>query len=343
MSQNQLTESKNKLKSLIQSDNFRAELGKTLPRHLSPDRFARIAITALTRTPKLAECTQASLFKCLLDLSSAGLEPDGRRAHLIPYGKECTLVIDYKGLVELIRRSGDVTSVRAETVCENDEFDWVNGEVTHRVNWRQPRGKIQAVYAEARMKSGEIQTATMTVDEVEAIRKRSQASNSGPWVTDWGEMAKKTAVRRLSKMLPLASEVSEAIDRVDQPLEGSMRNVTPADESVFDQAFSAEPEEAAPETGSATGTRPAKKAAKKAAKGGSATRTTISKERVNEITERLLDENRSDRWFIGLVAETYPDCPAKELSELTDNEADAGLALWPNPESESGAEGGDAQ
>lgn len=199
------------LKKLINSQSMMDQFRRALPRHLSPDRFARIAITALTRTPKLQQCTPESLMKCLLDLSATGLEPDGRRAHLIPYGNECTLIIDYKGLVELIRRSGEVVGLRAETVCEFDEFDWVNGEITHKVDWRRPRGEVQAVYAEAKMKDGETQTAVMTREEVEAIRERSRAGNNGPWKTDWSEMAKKTAVRRLSKMLPLSSEVAQSV------------------------------------------------------------------------------------------------------------------------------------
>ena len=157
--------------------------------------------------------------RCLLDLSSLGIEPDGRRAHLIPYGNECTLIIDYKGLVELIRRSGDVTGIRAETVCEHDEFDWINGEITHKVDWRRPRGQVQAVYAEAKMKDGDIQTAVMTVEEVEAIRQRSRAGNNGPWKTDWSEMAKKTVVRRLSKMLPLSPEAQDNISKDDTQFE----------------------------------------------------------------------------------------------------------------------------
>jgi recombination protein RecT len=170
--------------------------------------------------------------KCLLDLSAMGLEPDGRRAHLIPYGKEATLIIDYKGLVELIRRSGDVISIRAETVCENDSFAWTNGQVHHAVDWRNPRGKVQAVYAEAVMKSGERQSAVMTHDEVEGIRRRSKAGNSGPWVTDWPEMAKKTAVRRLSKMLPLSSEIMQHVEADDDQFR-NVRNVTPSAPPVF--------------------------------------------------------------------------------------------------------------
>jgi hypothetical protein len=159
-----------------------------------------------------------------MDCSALGIEPDGRRAHLIPYKDQCTLIIDYKGLIELVRRSGDVAAIRAETVCENDGFDWENGNITHRIDWRKSRGEVQAVYAEAKLASGETQTAVMTKDEVEGIRKRSRAGTSGPWVSDWGEMAKKTALRRLIKLLPLSVEIADAVERDDDRVE---RDVTP--------------------------------------------------------------------------------------------------------------------
>lgn len=225
------------LKGLLSMANVQEQLARALPRHLTPDRFVRVAITALTRTPKLAECTQESFMKCLLDLSAMGLEPDGRRAHLIPYENrkegivECQLIVDYKGLVELIRRSGDVVSIRAETVCEKDGFSWNNGIVSHEVNWREDRGKVQAVYAESVMKSGEKQTAVMTLTEIEGIKKRSKASSFGPWVSDWSEMAKKTVVRRLSKMLPLSSEIMDHVTKDDDQF--AMRNVTPAAPPAF--------------------------------------------------------------------------------------------------------------
>ena len=213
------------LKTIINSDAMRDQFARALPKHLAPERFARIAITALSKTPKLQECTKESVMKCLLDCSAMGIEPDGRRAYLIPYGRECTLIVSYMGLIELIRRSGDVSSIRSETVCANDAFAWRDGVIEHEIDWRKPRGEVQAVYAEAKLKSGEVQTAVMTKDEVEAIRKRSKSGNSGPWVTDWAEMAKKTAVRRLSKMLPLSSEIMDQITKDDAQFDG-MRNVT---------------------------------------------------------------------------------------------------------------------
>ena len=213
------------IRSLISSDKFKEQVQLALPKHMTPDRFARIALTALTRTPKLQDCSQQSLLKCLMDLSAMGLEPDGRNAHLIPYGNEATLVVDYKGLIKLVRNSGDVVSIRAENVCENDEFSWENGIITHKVNWLKPRGNFLAVYAEAKLRSGEVQTAVLTNDEVESIRKRSRSGNSGPWQTDAGEMRKKSALRRLCKLLPLSAEAEEHIDRdADVVFE---RDVTP--------------------------------------------------------------------------------------------------------------------
>jgi len=232
------------LKELISGDKFKEQVALALPKHMTPERFTRIALTAITRTPKLQDCSQASLFKCLLDLSAAGLEPDGRRAYLIPYGNECTLILSYMGMIELVRRSGDVVSIRSELVCENDEFTWENGKIVHKVEWRKPRGEIQAVYAEAVLRSGETQTATMTKDEVDAIRKRSRSGSSGPWVTDYGEMAKKTSLRRLCKLLPLSPEVAEHIERDQDVREIEVVSVPKATLKLPSQELSDETEKA---------------------------------------------------------------------------------------------------
>jgi recombination protein RecT len=204
------------IKTLLGGEIFRKQVALCLPKNLAPDRFCRIAITALTRTPKLAECTQRSFFGCLLALSQYGLEPDGRRAHLIPYGKECTLIIDYKGLVELIYRNANVASVYASVVCTNDLFVWDRGQIKqHVIDFKEKRGEVYAVYAIIRMKDGSELADCMTKEEVEAIRKRSKAGQSGPWVTDWAEMAKKTVVRRLSKYVPMPSEITQAFNGDD--------------------------------------------------------------------------------------------------------------------------------
>jgi len=216
------TTGKNDIRSLLASDTFKNQVALSLPSHMTPDRFARVALTALTRTPKLMDCTRESLLRCLMDCSSLGLEPDGRHAHLIPFKDTVTLVIDWKGLVALARRSGDVAVFRAELVKEKDSFSWTNGTVTHDINWRTDRGKTECVYSYVRFKDGAEDWEVMTLAEVEAIRKRSRSPNVGPWVTDFDEMAKKTVIRRHSKRLTLSPEFSDALDKDDDRLESSV-------------------------------------------------------------------------------------------------------------------------
>jgi recombination protein RecT len=209
------------IRSLILSDSAKKQFAAALPRHLTPERFTRIALTAINRTPKLMQCTKESLLTCLLDLSQLGLEPDNRKAHLIPYENRklnktiCTLIIDYKGLVELARRSGEISDIHADVVCENDHFEYsfgTEGKLVHKPAIKD-RGNVTAAYSFVKLKDGSSSYEVMNKEEVDAIRERSKAGNTGPWVTDWKEMAKKTVFRRHSKWLPVSPEFQEAIDK----------------------------------------------------------------------------------------------------------------------------------
>ena len=209
------------IRDQLESASFRGEIAKVLPSHMTAERMVRVAVTALTRTPKLAECSQKSFFKCLLDLSSWGLEPDGRRAHLIPYANECTLVLDYKGIVELCFRSGYVRNIHADVVREGDLFEFSLGRVTKHTPWAflpaseraTAAGDIVAAYCVVELKDDAVKHEVMTRGEIDGIRDRSKAGKSGPWVTDFAEMAKKTVFRRASKWLPLSAEVHDAFSR----------------------------------------------------------------------------------------------------------------------------------
>lgn len=209
------------LKGLLNGADFKSAVQAALPRHLTAERFIRVAITGLTRIPKLQSCTPESFFKCLLDLSAMGLEPDGRRAHLIPYGTECTLIVDYKGIVELVRRSGEVSYIHADVVYEGDEFDFKFGSgafLTHKPNLDGERKKRRAVYSFVKMKDGSEDFFVWGMAQVEAIRQRSKSKDSGPWKTDYDEMAKKSVFRNQSKWLPFSSEVKDAIERDDDQI-----------------------------------------------------------------------------------------------------------------------------
>lgn len=236
------------IKERLQSPEFIAALGETMPTHCKPERMARIAITALTRTPKLAQCDQASFFRCLLDLSQWGLEPDGRRAHLIPFDNrkrgvtECQLIIDYKGYVELAYRSGVVRNIHADVVREGDVFDYSTGRIVKHVphflrrdaSKPQKSGEVFAAYCVVELDGGTVKTEVLSHDEIEGIRKRSRAGNNGPWVTDWCEMAKKTAFRRATKWLPLSAEIREAFERDDDVIEGVAAPARPVASTLDD-------------------------------------------------------------------------------------------------------------
>ena len=207
------------IKGLIESEDFKEQVARALPKHLTPDRFLRVALTALLRTPKLKDCEQSSFFNSLLTLSQLGLEPDGRLAHLIPFENrkrqitECQLIIDYKGLVDLAMRSGTVANIHADKVCENDVFEFDRGTIVkHAIDFKQPRGKAYAYYALVRFKDGSEKCEVMPLDEVKGIQSRSRAGQSGPWQSDFDEMAKKTAFRRLSKWIQLSPEFRSALD-----------------------------------------------------------------------------------------------------------------------------------
>lgn len=209
--------------------NVRAALGKmqgqlalALPRHMTPERMARVAMTAIQKTPALQECTTYSLIGAIVEASQLGLEPDGvlGHAYLVPFrnkktgNKECQLIPGYKGLIDLARRSGQLSTIYAHIVRERDDFDFAYGLepiLRHRPTDSPDAGRIIAVYAVAKLRDGGVQFDVMWKREVEAIRKRSKASNDGPWVTDYDEMAKKTVLRRLCKMLPASVEMHRAV------------------------------------------------------------------------------------------------------------------------------------
>jgi len=216
------------LRGQLSGEYFKSQIALALPKHMTADRFVRVALTALLKTPKLADCTTESVIECMLNCSALGLEPDGRRAHLIPYGNKCTLIVDYKGIVELAKRSGDVSNVFAQVVCENDSFQWENGEVKHQIDFRRDRGTMFAVYAQISFKDGTKQVDVMTKAEVDAIRKRSKSGQSGPWVTDYNEMAKKTVFRRASKWVTLSPEVADALEKEEDFTDIKSHVSTPA-------------------------------------------------------------------------------------------------------------------
>lgn len=188
------------------------EIEKALPAHMNADRMARIALTTIRTNPKLLECSLPSLMGAVMQAAQLGLEP-GLVGHcyIIPYGKEATFIIGYKGMIDLARRSGNMESIYAHSVYENDDFEYEYGlqpKLVHKPSMKE-RGAFIGAYAVAHFKDGGYQFEFMPKSEIEKRKQRSKSHKNGPWVTDYEEMAKKTVVRHMWKYLPISIEVQQ--------------------------------------------------------------------------------------------------------------------------------------
>lgn len=197
-------------------DRSRQQIKMALPSHMNSDRMLRIAMTSVQKTPELLNCTPQSLIGAIIQSAQLGLEPDGvlGHAYLIPYGKVCTFIPGYKGLLALARRTGEISTIQAEVVHSKDVFEFELGlhpKLRHVPTDEEDEGTFVAAYAVATLKDGGIQFVVMRKNAIEKIRKRSKAANAGPWVSDFLEMAKKTTLRRLCKLLPCSVELEKAV------------------------------------------------------------------------------------------------------------------------------------
>ena len=196
------------------------QFANALPKHINTDRFVRIAITTIRQNPKLAKCSQESLLGALMVSAQLGLEPGVLgQCYLIPFENkksgtvECQFQIGYKGLIELLRRSGQLSDIYSYTVYENDDFNIEYGlsrTLTHKPNFDE-RGEIKGFYAVAILKDGAKAFEYMTKDEVtyheEKYRKGSYKNDI--WNKNFEEMSQKTVVKKLLKWLPVSVEFLE--------------------------------------------------------------------------------------------------------------------------------------
>ncbi|MBU9592718.1 recombinase RecT [Burkholderia multivorans] len=214
-------------------ESQKATLAAVLPSHVSPDRMLKIALGALRTTPKLMECTVESLMGAVVQCSQLGLEPNTPLGHayLIPFEKkkkvggewvtekvETQIVIGYKGLIDLARRSGQVVSIAAHAVYEHDHFDYafgLNEKLEHKPAM-SARGRVIAFYAIAKLVGGGHAFEVMSAEQVNEIRDASQNykfardKEKTVWGQHYEEMGRKTVLRRLFKYLPVSIELASA-------------------------------------------------------------------------------------------------------------------------------------
>ena len=218
------------LRQLIASDAMKKQMALALPKHLTPDRMARCALTALLKNPTLLKADQSSFTLALMNLAQWGLEPDGRRAHLVPFWNskanrfDVVAIPDYKGLVELVLDGGNVSGVHCSEVCEYDDFEYNMGQIVrHKIDFQKPRGDVYAYYALVTMKEGSPKAEVMSLEEVQKIRDASQGwrafmakkVSSSVWNDFPHEMGKKTVFKRASKWVKLGQRAQMAVEADD--------------------------------------------------------------------------------------------------------------------------------
>jgi recombination protein RecT len=193
------------------------EIKKALPSVITPERFTRMVLSALSTTPQLAVCTPQSFLGAMMCAAQLGMEPNTPlgQAYLIPYKNhgtdEVQFQLGYKGMIDLAYRSGEVSTIQAHTVHANDTFEYELGlepKLKH-IPANANRGDATHYYAVVKMKDGGYAFTVMSVDDVKDHARRyskAYSSNYSPWKSNFEEMAKKTVIKKCLKYAPMKSE-----------------------------------------------------------------------------------------------------------------------------------------
>lgn len=234
------------LLGMIRQPNFQKQMALAMPKSMTPDRLTRIVMTECRKPPALLKCAPESFYGAVLQCAALGLEPGSALGHcyLLPFGNgkdkqgrpNAQLIIGYRGMIDLARRSGQIVSLQAYCVHEQNTFNYKLGldpDIEHIPASVADRGKVTHVYAVAKLKGGGVQFEVMSRAEIEKVRTSSKAGNSGPWSSHWEEMAKKTVIRRLFKYLPVSIEAVRAVE-IDEKTD---RGEATTDQDFLDAEF----------------------------------------------------------------------------------------------------------
>jgi recombination protein RecT len=237
--------------ALLIDPQIKQQMALALPKHVTADRLARIALTEVRKNPKLAQCDQTSFLGAIMQCAALGLEPGGALGHcyLIPFENrrqnrtDVQFIVGYRGMIDLARRSGQIVSLEARAVYAKDKFEvelGLDSRIVHKPDWdAEDRGDITFVYAVAKLRDGGIQFDVMSRREIERVRnasagyrvaedvaKKYNKTPDSPWHSHFEEMAKKTVVRRLFKYLPVSIEIQRAVG-LDEQAEIGLPQDTP--------------------------------------------------------------------------------------------------------------------
>lgn len=216
----QLAKKQKTMKDYVES--MSGEIAKALPSVITPERFTRITLSALSTNPQLQQTTPQSFLGAMMTAAQLGVEPNTPlgQAYLLPYKNkgvlECQFQLGYRGLMDLAYRSGEISVIQAHTVYENDEFHYEFGlepKLEHKPAIKD-RGDAVAYYAMFKTKDGGYGFEVMSVQDVKLHAKKyskSYDSAYSPWTTNFDEMAKKTVLKRVLKYAPLKSDFARQV------------------------------------------------------------------------------------------------------------------------------------
>lgn len=226
---------------------MKPQIEAALPSVITTERFTRMALTAVSSNPKLANCTPKSFMGALMNAAQLGLEPNTPlgQAYLIPYKNkgvdEVQFQIGYKGLVELAHRSGEFKNIEARVVYENDEFEYEYGlepKLVHRPA-KSNRGKPIYYYAVFTLVNGGFGFEVMSKEDIDIHKnKYSQAAGSkySPWNTAYDSMAKKTALKQVLKYAPIKTEFARKINEdetIKSEISSDMGDIMPEETEAY--------------------------------------------------------------------------------------------------------------
>lgn len=222
-------------------------LKQIAPAGFDVKRAMKIAYTAMQVNPKLLSCSPSSIFLALVNAFEVGIEPGGIQQHgaLVPVFNsktkktECQFWIMYRGWADLNRRSGQIKHVYAEVVHENDEFVYELGldrKLEHKPCLDKERGPAVFWYAVGRWTNGDVDFIVLTKAELEQIRQMSKAPDSPAWTNPYSyeQMGKAKAMKKLSRLLPVAAEAARAADLDDATEAGRRQAITPEAHTIIE-------------------------------------------------------------------------------------------------------------
>jgi len=213
------------LQQMLDSPAFVAKIQKSIRGTMTPDIIGSLAMTQMRKVPKLAECDPMTLFGAIITCSQNGWEL-GRDVHLIPFKDTVTVIPDYRGLIKNAIQSDQVSKVEAHIVHTNDLFEFELGlhEKLRHAPAMKARGEFLCVYAVVTLADGNKQYEVMNHEDVMNIKKRSKSANSGPWVTDFNMMARKTVIKRILRYVGSSAEANKMIDMDNEQEMGEQNN-----------------------------------------------------------------------------------------------------------------------